>query len=156
MNLVARAQELLDQRQDPLEDHDLLAALEDCTDALEEVIALRAIGLQLAATAPATSTAASSAPVPATASWPHRWWIAPLAAAAALAIMLLPPQESVAPEISLQASSTAVSAAAAAPAAPATSAILRLEQHAQTTALSPAAGGDLIAVSITTSHTVRT
>jgi len=141
--LLAEAQEFLDHRQDPLNDASFQERLASCPDALEEVIALRALAFTLQAPPP------SKGQPPALRA--KRWWLAPLAAAAALMLMLRPPVHEIAfveePMLFAASEPSAVPIA--------TPAVLHWEQSSQSTTLSPPPSGDVLALSITSSRSIR-
>lgn len=146
-NLLAEAQELLDQRMDPLDHADFAERLADCPEALEDVIALRALALSM-------PTQAKQAPQPASqpTSLSRQWWLAPLAAAAALLLMLNAGQEELlpsAPEPALIVQAPQPEKAVATPA------VLHFSQSTESTTLSPPPTGDVLSLSITSSRTIR-
>lgn len=137
-SLLAEAQELLDQRMDPLDHADFAERLASCPEALEEVIALRAVDKLLTAPLPTRI--------------PRQWWLAPLASAAALLLMLntgepeIPPAI-FEPELIVQAPKPEEIVA--------TPAVLHFTQSTESTTLSPPTTGDVLSLSITSSRTIR-
>lgn len=141
--LLTEAQELLDQRLDPLDQEGFAERLASCPEALDEVIALRALALSL------QSFSAQEVRSPILAA--KRWWLAPLAAAAALLLMLLPPVR----ELAIIEEPMFTAAAEPSAVAIATPAVLHWEQTMRSTTLSPPPSGDVLSLSITSSRSVR-
>jgi len=151
--LLAEAQELLDQRLDPLDHADFAERLADCPEALEEVIALRSLALLLKVPAPPVTPVSPVSLAPTR--LPRQWWLAPLAAAAALFLMLNTGQEDLPPAIA----EPELIVQAPQPTQPtqpvATPAVLHFKQSTESTTLSPPTTGDVLSLSITSRRTIR-